>query len=209
MKTGYHHGDLHNALVRAAAGLAEQGGPDAVTIRAAAREVGVTPTATYRHFADRDELLQAARDECLDQMAARFVERIGYVPADLPPVQRAIAQFLASGRAYIEFALEEPGLFRTCFCAEPEIDDGLRPEDTAPYQLLSGLLDAMVEVGAMDAAERPRAEALCWSAVHGLAMLVLDGPLQKLSAAEREETIALTLRRVARGLGAPSELLEG
>jgi AcrR family transcriptional regulator len=207
VKTAYHHGDLRNALVSAAAELAETGGPDAVTIRAAARAVGVTPTASYRHFADRDELLNAARDECLERMAGRLLARVGDVPEDLPLAERALQRFLASGRAYFEFGLEEPGLFRTCFCIEPEADDGLTPQDTAPYQLLSGLLDEMVEARAMDSAERPLAEALCWSTVHGLALLVIDGPLGKLAPEELDETVELTLRRIARGLGAPLDLL--
>lgn len=201
-KAAYHHGDLRNALVAAAAGLAERGGPAAVTVRAAARAVGVTPTASYRHFADRDELLTAARDECLARMAGRFLARIADVPDDLPPTARALQRFLATGRAYVEFAVDEPGLFRTCFCIEPDADDGLRPEDTAPFQLLSGLLDELAETGAIDPAERPLAEAFAWSAVHGLALLILDGPLSKLSAMELEQIIALVTRRVARGLGA-------
>jgi AcrR family transcriptional regulator len=61
-KRGYHHGDLRNALVAAAAELAAKGGPQSVTIRAAAREVGVTPTAAYRHFAGHEDLLNAAKE---------------------------------------------------------------------------------------------------------------------------------------------------
>lgn len=206
-KAAYHHGDLRNALIAAAAGLAETGGPAAVTVRAAARAVGVTPTASYRHFADRDELLTAARQECLDRMAGRFLARIADVPEDQPPDVRALQRFLASGRAYVEFAMEEPGLFRTCFCIEPDADDGLEPADTAPYQLLTGLLDELADTGGIDPAERPLAEAFAWAAMHGLALLVLDGPLGTLDPEDLDEIVTLATRRVARGLGAPVELL--
>src|SRR5690242_15991484 len=70
----YHHGDLRNALIGAAADLAERGGPDAVTIRAAAREVGVTPTAAYRHFAGQADLVDAAKAEALQRMATTILE---------------------------------------------------------------------------------------------------------------------------------------
>lgn len=200
-KSAYHHGDLRNALVIAAAELAEQGGPDAVTIRAAAREVGVTPTATYRHFEDRDALMAATKDECLDRMTAHFLELLEEVPEELPPAERAVNRLMASGRAYLEFALGEPGLYRTCFCTALVVGDD-QPQDTPPYALLTELLDEMLASGAMDPDSRPNAEALAWSAVHGLATLILDGPLARLTPEERDETIESTLRGVARGLGA-------
>jgi AcrR family transcriptional regulator len=206
-KSAYHHGDLRNALVRAAAELAEEGGPDAVTIRAAARAVGVTPTATYRHFTNRSQLLMAARDTCLATLAERFIARLEEVPEDLPRRERALTRFLASGREYIEFALDEPGLYRTCFCAEPEIeeeDDGLMPQDTAPYLLLSGLLDDMVAAGAIDPAHRPHAEGVAWSTVHGLVTLMLDGPMRRMDAEDRAAVVEATLANVARGLSAPA-----
>src|SRR4051794_6031513 len=82
----YHHGDLRNALVSAAADLAERGGPDAVTVRAAARAAGVTPTAAYRHFAGHAELLDAAKHEALERMAVMILEVLGEPPADSDPV---------------------------------------------------------------------------------------------------------------------------
>src|SRR5918998_81977 len=69
-KRAYHHGDLRNALIAAAAELAAQGGPGSVTIRAAARLVGVTPTAAYRHFDGHDELLDAASECARDELSA-------------------------------------------------------------------------------------------------------------------------------------------
>jgi len=60
-KRGYHHGDLRNALGEAAAQLAKEGGPESVTVRAAARLVGVTPTAAYRHCTGHSELVAQAK----------------------------------------------------------------------------------------------------------------------------------------------------
>jgi len=200
-RDSYHHGDLRNALAEAAAGLAERGGPDAVTIRAAAREVGVTPTATYRHFSSQVDLLEAAKDQALDGMARAVAGYLAQIPEDGDPVEIAVRRLEASGRGYIRFALEQPGLFRTAFCRTPMHEGGRQLSEAGPYALLSQLLDDLVEVGDLDPERRVGAEAAAWSTVHGLSMLLIDGPLQGLSADAREDVIDRTLAMVSRGLG--------
>lgn len=203
----YHHGDLRNALVQAAADLAETGGPEAVTIRAAARSVGVTPTATYRHFAGQAELLHAAKDEALDRMTATITELIGQPPADAGPTELATRHLTAAGRGYVQFAMAQPGLFRTAFChggdevleADPDFDPQQVLMSAAPYAFLAGVLDELVEVGWLDPAHRPGAEIGAWAAVHGLAMLLLDGPCRLMAAGEQEMLVDTTLDLVVRG----------
>ena len=213
-KRGYHHGDLRNALARAAAELAATGGPTAVTIRGAAREVGVTPTAAYRHFENQAELLEAARALAMDGMVTAMAGYLAQVPDDGDPVERALARLRSTGRGYIRFALDEPGVFRTCFTGglRPATDD--TTDDTtadtadlvagmgepAPYLLLGEMLDELVAVGYLAAEDRPGAEAGPWSAVHGLALLLIDGPLSDLPEPDRETAIARTLDLVVRGL---------
>lgn len=200
-RDSYHHGDLRNALVEAAAGLAERGGPDAVTIRAAAREVGVTPTATYRHFGGQVDLLDATKELALAGMAHAVADYLAEIPKDGDPVEIAVRRLEASGRGYIRFALERPGLFRTAFCRTPLQDGGRQLSQAGPYALLSQLLDELVEVGHIDPERRVDAEAAAWSTVHGLSMLLIDGPLQGLSPDAREDVIDRTLAMVSRGLG--------
>lgn len=203
-RTSYHHGDLRNALARAAAELATSGGPDAVTIRGAAREVGVTPTAAYRHFANQSDLLEAARSLAMDGMVAAMADFLRQVPDDGDPVARAIGRLESTGRGYIRFALQEPGIFRTCFTGrlrEPEGEEeppGMG--DPAPYALLGEMLDELVEVGYLAPEDRPGAEAGPWAAVHGLAMLLIDGPLKDMTEAEREAALDRTLEMTIRGL---------
>ncbi len=203
-RTSYHHGDLRNALARAAAELATTGGPDAVTIRGAARQVGVTPTAAYRHFANQSDLLEAARALAMDGMVAAMSDFLQQVPADADPVARAIGRLESTGRGYIRFALQEPGIFRTCFTGrlrEPEGEG--EPEgmgNPAPYVLLGTMLDDLVEVGYLAPEDRPGAEAGPWAAVHGLAMLLIDGPLKDMTEAEREAAVERTLEMTTRGL---------
>jgi len=199
-KRGYHHGDLRNALVRAAADLAASGGPDAVTIRGAARHVGVTPTAAYRHFESQADLLAAARALAMDGMAAAMADYLGRVPAEADPLDRAVERLRSTGRGYIRFALDEPGVFRTCFTGRLRSAEDGGMSQAAPYLLLGEMLDELVAVGYLAAEDRPAAEAGPWAAVHGLAMLFLDGPLVHLDEAEREAAIERTLDLVSRGL---------
>lgn len=184
----YHHGDLRNALVRAAAELAETGGPEAVTVRAAARHVGVTPTAAYRHFTNHEELLNAAQDHAQQTLFGVMTETM----TGLTPHADAITRLHAVGRAYISFALREPGLFRTAFCGEQ------RPSPA--FDLLATVLDELVEVGFLDPADRPDAEYAAWSTVHGMAALIIDGVLDDLDDAARDKAIHRALAVVMRGL---------
>lgn len=205
-RRSYHHGDLRNALVRAAAELAEQGGPEAVTIRAAARMVGVTPTATYRHFANQVDLLCAAKDDAMAQMAEVILSLVPEATPEADPSVVAIDAIRAAGRGYIQFALEEPGLFRTAFCPVSAGEPGeLAPlEDrlaaSPPYAFLASALDGLVAAGLMDPSLRPGAEAGAWSAVHGLSLLLLEGAYRDLDQARRDAIIDSTLAMVLRGL---------
>jgi AcrR family transcriptional regulator len=209
----YHHGDLRNALVRAAADLAESGGPEAVTIRAAARQVGVTPTATYRHFASQSELLHAAKHEALDRMTATILALLTEPDPEADPVTVVLDRLVAAGRGYVQFAMAQPGLFRTAFCrgggGEGDEGDEMDPAEALaaapPYAFLSQVLDDLVEVGWLDPSHREGAEMAAWSTVHGLSMLMLDGPCADMPADEREQLIRSTLALVVRGLaGGPA-----
>lgn len=184
----YHHGDLRNALIQAAGALAERGGPDAVTVRAAARGAGVTPTAAYRHFANQEALLRAAQQQAQRTLFAAM-------SADVDPGAPPIERLRAAGRGYIDFALREPGLFRTAFCAPA--NTGALAGDEPAFALLSTLLDELVETGYTAPADRQDAEVAAWSAVHGVATLLLDGVFSWL---ERDAAVDAVVGVVARGL---------
>ncbi len=196
----YHHGDLRNALLRAGAELAESGGPDAVTIRAAARLAGVTPTAAYRHFADHAELLGAVRELAADRLAASMARYLKRMPPTDDPVAGALAWLRSTGRGYIHFALTEPGLFRTAFFTEAGEGHSVPPDRSGPFGMLADALDRLVEVGYLAAEDRPLAEFAAWSAVHGLSLLLIDGPLRSLPRREREAVIDRSLDVIEHGL---------
>ena len=194
----YHHGNLRAALVDAAVELAEKEGPDAVVLREVSRHVGVSHNAAYRHFADREELLRAVSARALTEFSRLMALRIGAVPGR--GKRAAKLRYEASGRAYVEFALTRPGLFRCC-CAfamgEVEPDD---PDVVHGYLQLSQRLDELVEVGLVSPERRQGGEIASWSAVHGFALLVTDGPLQYASATERELGLDAVIRVVGDGI---------
>lgn len=201
-RRSYHHGDLRNALTRAAVGLAEKGGPEAVSIRAAARAVGVTPTAAYRHFSGHDELLSTAKDLAIASLAEAMRKCLAALPADADPVRNAVHRLAALGQGYLQFALAEPGLFSTAFClGEPMSLVEAATQDHHPFGMLAAALDELVAVGYLDPAHRPLAEISTWSTTHGLANLIVEGPLGELSGQERDMTAHLTSAFVLRGLG--------
>jgi AcrR family transcriptional regulator len=179
-KKRYHHGALHSALVEASIALAREGGPDRVILREAARAAGVSHSAAYRHFTDRGALLAEVSRHARKELAAQMRRRVNR--AKDPPTR-----LQAVGSAYIDFALKQPGLFRTAFTSHPatlrddDHDPRVVPEaaspDAEPYEILEQVLDEALAAGLLDARRRPGAEIAVWAAVHGLACLLLDGPL--------------------------------
>src|SRR6516225_1089989 len=183
-RKSYHHGALHAALVEASIALAREGGPDRVILREAARAAGVSHSAAYRHFADREALLAEVSRHARGELAAEMRRRVARAKG---PRQR----LRAVGTAYIDFALAEPGLFRTAFTSHPAtspaadqvgVDTGSAGDVAEPFDILGEVLDQCQAAGLLDPQRRPGAEIAAWSAVHGLANLLLDGPLPRTAA---------------------------
>jgi AcrR family transcriptional regulator len=204
-RTPYHHGNLSEALLSAGVQLAREGGPDAVVLREASRRAGVSHNAVYRHFADRDALLRAVCGECMNALAHLMQRRIAEVDPRDGGLVAARSRLAATGAAYVEFASTEPGWFRTAFSVPPGLDylqegEVGGPDSVGPLGLLGAELDALVAAGGLPAERRPLAEIAAWASVHGLAMLLLDGPLRELSAEERDAALARLLDTIERGL---------
>ena len=202
----YHHGDLRQALLSAGVDLAREGGPDAVVLREATRRVGVSPNAAYRHFADREALLAAVCDAAQAALAEKIDEEFALV-AMSDPISVARGHLRAVGTAYVRFALDEPGLFRTAFFVPADLEGADRPTRSGPsgrtpFELLGDSLDELVAAGVMPPARRPQAEFLAWSSVHGLAMLLIDGPLRALPREHAEGVIQRVIDMAETGLTA-------
>lgn len=189
-RSAYHHGDLRNALIAAAAELAEQGGPAAVTIRAAARVVGVTPTAAYRHFSGQEQLLGAAKEYSLQQMADAMRQRLAALPPESDPPTAAMARMEAIGRGYVDFALSQPGLFRTAFVVDvTKSPPPAFSRSDGPHTMLVRGVDELIKLGFVGEEYRVGTEVAAWSLVHGLSLLMLEGPLARLPQQEREAVV--------------------
>ena len=195
-RSSYHHGDLKNALTDAAIELAASHGPEQITVRAAAKMGGVTPTAAYRHFAGHEELLEAVQQRAMDAMTAAMSRRTAAIEPPTNP-EAAQARFAACGQAYVEFAVAQPGLFRTAFCRGNQL--GVRSDQTdytsaEPYQQLIRTVDDLVRTGLLDESDRALTELAAWSSVHGLSMLLVDGPFRGLPRPAKQQLIGDVVR---------------
>jgi AcrR family transcriptional regulator len=201
----FRHGDLRRALLEAGIELARTGGPGAVVLREATRRAGVAPNAAYRHFSSHGDLLRAVRAAALSSLALAIEAEITGLPRSKRRIDAARATLRAVGTGYLKFALTETGLFRTAFSVPEQVDRDFDAANTGrsglnPFQLLGSALDLMVDTGALPPGRRAGAEYLAWSAVHGLALLVIDGPLHGAPAKTVQSLSERLLRMVERGL---------
>jgi AcrR family transcriptional regulator len=192
----YHHGNLREALIEAGLALTRSGGAGALVLRDVTRQVGVSPNAAYRHFADRESLLAAVAVAIQDRMSDRMESCAGSGRAE---ESGARARLTAVGLGYVDFAIAEPGWFEVAFAGAGALQhaDARTP---APLARLVEALDGLVAAGELDPAARPGAEWPCWSAVHGFALLALTGPLRDLPAETVRAAAHRTVEAVITGL---------
>ena len=191
-------GTVRCALIKAGFELARSGGPDAVVLREATRMVGVVPNAADRHFADRDALLAAVRDQAVGELARRMADGMSQVRAGAHTPTGARLRMRAVGKAYLEFARTEPGLFDTAFTHTDHTSPGASDEPQ-PSDYVQAALDDLVQAGVLEPARRPDIEYPTWAAVHGLAVL-LRGPLRSLSDREKRRLENQTLAFIGASL---------
>ena len=167
-------------------------------LREATRIVGVVPNAAYRHFVDRDALLAAVRGEAVKRLAQSMADGMSRVRAGPHTPTGAGLRLQAVGKAYLDFARTEPGLFDTAFAVTDHPTSGTTDEPT-PFEYLQAALDGLVQAGLMDPARRPEIEYPTWAAVHGLAVL-LRGPLRSRSDREKSRIETQTLAFIGAAL---------
>jgi AcrR family transcriptional regulator len=202
----YHHGNLRQTLLRHAVELAREGGPDAVVLRDVQRLAGVSNSAAYRHYADREALLDAVAEQATLRLADAMVARMDALPRRRAKDARALDRFRATGQSYIDFALAEPGLFRTAFAhkasrKESRSNGAESPaEEHHPFQILMRCIDDLVATGLLSADRRDGLDEAAWAAVHGLATLFLDGPLSETDSSRKQLIADRLLDGIAQGL---------
>ncbi|MFE1437473.1 TetR/AcrR family transcriptional regulator [Streptomyces sp. NPDC058739] len=162
----YHHGDLRAACLRAARELLEEDGSAALSMRAVARRAGVSATAPYRHYEDRDALVSAVAAEGYRELAGQL--------ATAHPAPSTPDDLAAVAAAYVRFALDHPALFRAMF-AEP--CDPASEERVAATAVITEYVQGIVRAAFPGAGDVSALSTTVWALVHGLAFLHLDGKL--------------------------------
>lgn len=181
----YHHGDLRAAVIAAGLKRIEDGEGGELGLRALARDVGVSATALYRHFPDKEALLDALADEGLRRLGA--LQAQAWLKAG-----GGVAGFKATGLTYVRFAHDEPALFRLSFTRQM----AERKEEGDGGEVAYNLLRAGVGE-ALPGVKDPDVAALhAWALVHGLAMLVLDRRID-WDEAMVERVVGLTFGGIA------------
>jgi AcrR family transcriptional regulator len=198
---GYHHGNLKEALVRAALDLIAQKGPAGFTFAEAARWAGVSPAAPYRHFRDRDELLADVARRGFDQFEVALVRAWDGGRPD------AFSAFDRVGKAYLHFAKSEPAYYSAMFEAgiPPEASPELRDAGERAFAVLRTATERLVSV--MPAQNRPPVLMMAlhiWAISHGIASLFGRGDAARRALPMTpEDLLEAAVLLYLRGLGLP------
>jgi len=189
--TGHHHGDLRNALLRAALGLVAERGPHGFTLAEASRRAGVSVAAPYKHFADRDTLLAELATKGYREQRDRFAAAMGD-SAD------PVAQLAAFASAYVRFAAEEPALFDITFHAG--LDKSRFPELSSAGDEVAVLLLPVARQLTPDPDAAFDLLLRIAAAAHGLAVFLRQGlfGVGRGALADTEDKAARTARAITR-----------
>lgn len=172
----YHHGDLHRECLCAARALLEEGTIACLSLRAVAKRVGVSHTAPYRHFKDKESLLAGIAGVGFDELTVQMAEAAEMYPDDPG------AQLQEAGRRYVRLVLENPQ------CAQLMFGGVLPCDDTYPELQESGdmafdALKTMIEKGqALGVFKKGDVELMAltaWSCIHGMSLLFVSGSLEE------------------------------
>ena len=201
---GYHHGNLREALLRAALELIAQKGPAGFTFAEAARWAGVSPAAPYRHFRDRDDLLSSIAQRGFEEFEGLLTKAWDDGRPD------TLTAFERVGKAYLSFAREEPAFYSAMF--ESGIPADLNPALMAASERAFGIIRAAAErLAALTPPGLPRPPALMmalhiWSMSHGVASLFArgDAARRKLPMSA-EDLLEAEVLIYLRGLGFPAD----
>lgn len=185
----YHHGNLRQALLDAAEELLVEDGIEALSWREIARRAGVSPGAPYHHFSDKAALITALSQQHLAELDRLF--RV-VVAKHRDPLE----QLRELGMVYVFYAIDHPAAFRLMFRPEKGSPFGTEPTETPVFGVLHQVVQACRENAGLGQDDITGVAFGAWGLVHGLAALLLDGPLTAL-AGDREQVRALVATSTA------------
>jgi len=194
----YHHGDLRRALVEQALRTIQTEGVRGLTLRGVGETLGVSRTALYRHFADKNALLAEVAREGFRTFRLELIaawERGG----------RGRQAFEDMGLAYVRFAVANPARYRVMFGGFVVVsaDTALKQEAAGAFQALVDAIVALQQQGLMRADDPLQLARFIWALVHGIAMLVIDGQSHG-PAIDPEALTRFAVRRVHDGISIPN-----
>ncbi len=169
-KRPYHHGDLQVALIEQAITSINAVGADHVSLRAVAAAVGVSPSAAYHHFADKEALMEAVSERGFVQLDSFILNQVSGEAGQCDPLKL----MRHAANAYISFAVDHPHLFQVMF-------SGLKAPHRPEYiegSILSVLTHLQKEYGFAEA-DSHLLESVLLAAVHGIATLVIEGRMDR------------------------------
>ncbi|MBQ0754849.1 MAG: TetR/AcrR family transcriptional regulator [Gammaproteobacteria bacterium] len=186
-RSGYHHGNLREALLEHGLALLEEKGESQFSLRELARRVGVTANAVYRHFSSKDVLLMGLAAEGMRQFTASQASAWGVTRGNVAE------KFLASGCAYVRFARNNPALFRLMF-GRFIVEHRSEELEHESRQAFAGLTTAVAATLGVpeDSGDISGAVNAAWAVVHGFSHLILDGQIHG-SDEELDATVASAL----------------
>src|SRR5689334_11684611 len=199
----YHHGDLRRVLIDAALRLAEEGGPEAVSVREAARRAGVSPGAPFRHFESRTALMTAVAEEAQQRFRAEIDAALARTPAGDP-----LKRFRSFGLAYLRWAMQNPAHFEIISSGRHFDHDGTSAvsRDNAEVVALTEriLADAFAQ-GQLRSADLKRIKIAGRALVYGFARMNIDGhfPRWGVAGPEAEQTAEAILDLFIEGIKRP------
>jgi AcrR family transcriptional regulator len=179
-RTGYHHGNLREALIEAALQLVKEGGPESVSVREAAKRAGVSPGAPFRHFNNKTALMTAVAEQAMGQFRAEITKAVENVASDDP-----IKRFAAIGVAYLRWAFQNPTQFQiisTRSLIDWDGSESLRRDNDAVRSLLE---ESMVEAQRRSMLRSDNiadTQIAARALVYGLARMHIDGHFAQWAA---------------------------
>ncbi len=189
----YHHGNLRAALLDEAARMIASDGVASVTMRAIGERLGVSRAAPYRHFPDKTALLAA--------VAAAGFERLHQELQRIDASESRGERFRSMGGAYIHFALGNPAHYRLMY-GEHALARAQAPELRAAadelFAHLVGVIEAEQNAGRIREGDPQTQAYIAWSAMHGLASLLIDRQIDP--ATDVEDLIDQATHTVLRGM---------
>ena len=178
----YHHGDLRRVLIDAALKLAEEGGPEAVSVREAARRAGVSPGAPFRHFDSRAALMTAVAEEA----QRRFRAEIEAVLEDAP-ARDPLKRFRAFGLAYLRWAMKNPAHFEIISSGrhfDHDAASGVSRDNAELIALTEQMLGEASAAGTLRAADLKAMLIAGRALVYGFARMKIDGHFPRWGVTE-------------------------